>query len=69
LPEFATRVAIIERVRACPDPRDDKFLETAVSGQADFLVTGDRALLDMRAFRSIGIVRPSGYLRIARGQL
>jgi uncharacterized protein len=69
LPEFATRVAIIERVKACPDPHDDKFLETAVGGQADLLVTGDRALLAMRTFRSIGIVSPSGFLRIARGQL
>jgi uncharacterized protein len=65
LPEFATRVAIVERIQACRDPRDDKFLETAVNGRADFLVTGDRALLAMRAFRSVATVSPSGYLRIA----
>ena len=68
LPAFATHVAIVERIEACGDPRDDKFLETAVNGRADFLVTGDRALLAMRTFRSIAIVSPSGYLRIARGQ-
>jgi uncharacterized protein len=68
LPEFATRVAIVERIEACRDPRDDKFLETAVNGQADFLVTGDRALLAMRTFRSVVIVSPSGYLQIARGR-
>jgi putative PIN family toxin of toxin-antitoxin system len=68
LPTFVTRVAIVERIEACRDPRDDKFLETAVNGRADFLVTGDRALLAMRTFRSIAIVSPSGYLRIARGQ-
>lgn len=68
LPEFAIRVAIIERIKACRDPQDDKFLEAAVNGQADFLVTGDRSLLAMRTFRSVAILSPSGYLRIARGQ-
>lgn len=65
LPEFATPVAIVERIQACRDPRDDKFLEAAVNGRADFLVTGDRALLAMRTFRSVAIVSPSGYLRIS----
>jgi putative PIN family toxin of toxin-antitoxin system len=68
LPEFATDVEIVERIKACLDPRDDKFLEAAVNGQADFLVTGDRALSAMKSFRSVVIVNPSGYLRIARGQ-
>jgi len=68
LPEFATHVAIIERIEACRDPQDNKILETAVNGQADFLVTGDRALLAMKTFRSVAIVSPSGYLRIAHGQ-
>jgi uncharacterized protein len=68
LPEFATHVAILERIEACRDPRDDKFLEAAVNGRADFLVTGDRALLAMKAFRSVVIINPSTYLRIARGQ-
>jgi len=68
LPAFSTHVAIVERVQACRDPQDDKFLEAAVNGQADFLVTGDRALLAMRVFRSVVIVSPSGYLRIARGE-
>jgi predicted nucleic acid-binding protein len=59
---------IVERIEACRDPQDDKFLEVAVNGKADFLVTGDRALLSMQTFRSVGIVSPNGYLRIARGQ-
>ena len=68
LPEFATRVAITERIKACQDSQDDKFLEAAVNGQADFLATGDRALLAMKSFRSVVIVSPSAYLRIARGE-
>ena len=69
LPRYATKVAITERIEACRDPRDDKFLEAAVNGQADFLVTGDRAWLAMRTFRLVAIVSPSGHLRIAGGRL
>ena len=32
-------------MRACRDPKDDKFLELAISGDARYLVTGDRDLL------------------------
>jgi uncharacterized protein len=60
LPEFATRVVIVERIKACRDPQDDKILEVAINGQADFLVTGDRGLLAMRTFRrSRSSVRPA----------
>jgi putative PIN family toxin of toxin-antitoxin system len=49
----ASFVTVRERVRVCPDPRDDKFLEAAINGNARILVTGDHALLDMRAFRQV----------------
>ena len=34
-------------ITVCRDARDDKFLELAVDGEADFLVTGDRDLLGL----------------------
>jgi uncharacterized protein len=34
-------VTIVERIAACRDPTDDKFLELAVNGRADMIVTGD----------------------------
>lgn len=40
------------------DPDDDKFLEAAVAGQVDYLVSGDRHLLDLGSFREIEIVDP-----------
>jgi putative PIN family toxin of toxin-antitoxin system len=45
---FATAeaVPIVERIPACRDPTDDKFLELAVNGHADFIVTGDPDLLN-----------------------
>jgi uncharacterized protein len=34
-------VEIVERIAACRDPTDDTFLELAVNGRADVIVTGD----------------------------
>jgi uncharacterized protein len=61
----ATFVTIRERIQACADPSDDKFLEVAVNGGAGILVTGDRALLAMRSFRDVLIVPPTAYVRAA----
>lgn len=56
------RVTIVHTVRACRDPKDDKFLELAVNGQADVVVTGDEDLLVLDPFRGIPIVSPRRYL-------
>jgi putative PIN family toxin of toxin-antitoxin system len=55
-------VPITERVQACRDPRDDIFLELAVNGDADLIVSGDRDLLDMRSFRHVAILTPRQFL-------
>lgn len=49
---------IRKRIRACRDPKDDKFLELAVSGNADVIVTGDKDLLALHPFRGIAILTP-----------
>jgi predicted nucleic acid-binding protein len=40
------------------DPDDDKFLEAAVAGNVDYLVSGDSHLLDLGSFRGCDIVDP-----------
>jgi putative PIN family toxin of toxin-antitoxin system len=46
----------------CRDPKDDKFLEAALAGKADCLVSGDQDLLSMNPYRSIPIVSPAVFL-------
>jgi hypothetical protein len=46
----------------CRDPKDNKFLELAVSGQATHLVTGDRDLLVLHPYRSTTILTPRQFL-------
>lgn len=55
-------IDITEEVTACRDPRDDKFLELAVSGRATHLVTGDADLLSLNPFRGIAILSPQDFL-------
>jgi uncharacterized protein len=55
-------VPIVRRVRACRDPRDDKFLEVAVNGRADIILTGDRDLLALDPFMGVAVLSPAAYL-------
>lgn len=57
-------VEISESVEACRDPKDDRILELAVSGNASRIVTGDSDLLVLNPFRSIQIVTPAELLEL-----
>lgn len=59
----AETVTITERVAACRDPTDDKFLELAVNGHADLIVSGDADLLALNPFRGIPIVPPATFVQ------
>lgn len=56
-------VPIIRSVRQCRDPRDDKFLEVAINGRADLILTGDSDLLALHPWQGIAIVSPAEYLK------
>ena len=56
------RVSIAGAKLGCRDPDDDKILETALMGEADCLITGDRDLLEMSPFCGIPIVAPRDFL-------
>ena len=60
--ETSEKISITSPVRACRDPRDDKFLELAVHGHADLLITGDADLLALHPFRGIAILSPDDFL-------
>lgn len=50
-------------VNICRDPSDNLVLECALSGNADWIVTGDKDLLVLHPFRGIGIISPTSFLR------
>jgi uncharacterized protein len=61
---LCTLVPIPTHIHVCRDPRDDKFLEVAVHGRADAIVTGDVDLLAPNPFRRIAILTPASYLEL-----
>ena len=55
--QFSEFVIPEERVKLIEaDPADDKFLEAAIAGKVDFIVSGDNHLLELKEFRSIPIL-------------
>jgi len=62
----AELIAITEGLTLCRDPADDKFLELAVNGSADLIISGDGDLLAMGSVRNIPIVRPAAFARAVR---
>jgi len=50
-------IEVTTPVTECRDPKDDKFLELAVSAKADVLVSSDVHLLEMHPFRGVQILQ------------
>lgn len=55
-------VEITETITICRDPKDNKFLELAVSGKANFIITGDQDLLVLNPFQGIEIITVNEFL-------
>ena len=58
----AILVETTESVNECRDPKDNKFLELAVSGKATCIVSGDDDLLVLHPFRRIPTLTPRQFL-------
>jgi uncharacterized protein len=58
--EMVEPVSFAEPV--CSDPDDDKFLEAALAAHASYVVSGDAALLKVKQYRGIEIVRPRQFV-------
>jgi uncharacterized protein len=61
---FTTRTPEIHVVT---DPDDDKFIACALALKAGYIVTGDKALVDVQQYQEIKIVTPREFLEIIRG--
>jgi putative PIN family toxin of toxin-antitoxin system len=48
----------------CRDPHDEPYIQTALAGRADYLVSGDADLLDLKTVAHIPIITPAVFERI-----
>lgn len=62
LTQTAQFIDVTEQISECRDPKDNKYLELAVSGQAECIVTGDDDLLVLNSFRGIEILTVQEFL-------
>ncbi len=46
------------------DPSDNKFLECAVEGGADFIISGDKHLKNLKSYQGIKIVDPAEFMEM-----
>jgi putative PIN family toxin of toxin-antitoxin system len=62
---IAQPVEGILRVKAvAEDPDDNKYIEAALEGRAQFIVTGDSHLKSLKSYRGIRIVTPRVFLHL-----
>ena len=60
--EIALFSEISESITDCRDPKDNKFLELAISSNASCIITGDKDLLILHPFRGIPILNAVGFI-------
>jgi uncharacterized protein len=53
-----------EILKVKKDPEDDIFINCALEGDADYIVSGDRHLLDLKHYSGTQIVNVNSFLRI-----
>jgi putative PIN family toxin of toxin-antitoxin system len=64
LTTFSKSVNPRDRISVIDDDPDNRILECAVEGQADFIISGDRHLTDLKDYQGIKIVAPSIFLAL-----
>jgi predicted nucleic acid-binding protein len=57
---------ILNTVGATPDPKDDMLVSAALEAEAEFIVTWDKALLNMGGYDRVRFVDPETFVSIVR---
>jgi uncharacterized protein len=64
LSELAELVNPARRIKILKDESDNRILECAIYGEADFLVTGDKKILQLQEYKGVKIISLRGYLEL-----
>ena len=62
----ARMVTVYTKIAVCRDPNDDKFLDVALAGGSNLLITGDADLLELHPFHGIEIITPRELLKLQK---
>jgi putative PIN family toxin of toxin-antitoxin system len=58
----SVNIEVVHEVHECRDPKDNMYLELALSGKADVIITGDVDLLTLHPFSNTLIVTPKEFI-------
>jgi putative PIN family toxin of toxin-antitoxin system len=65
---IGTKIKVTDTERGttggCSDKTDNRYLECAVAAKADYVISGDIHLRELKEYRGIKIVNPAEYLEI-----
>ena len=64
LKKYGDKVEPTRTINVCRDLDDNRVVEAAVEGKADFVVTGDDDLLILKQFENIRFIQPKEFLEI-----
>ena len=57
-------VKLSHKIHACRDIKDNMVIETAIAAKADMIVSGDKDLLSLDAYRAIRIITPRKFIEM-----
>ena len=50
------------QITVCRDPDDNKFIESAIQGGCNYIISGDKDLLVLECYNDIQIIKPADFL-------
>ena len=59
---FETVIPSTQILDVKTDPDDNRILEAALAARAQFIISGDKDLLDLKIWRGIGILSPADFV-------
>ena len=63
---FSEKVSPKKHLTVIPYAPDNRILECALVGEADFIISGDRHLTDLHEYQGLTIVNPATFVAIVR---
>jgi len=63
---YAIHVEVKSKLDVCRDPHDNMFLELAVDGAADYIISGDADLLSLKKLGGIPIISVTRFLALLK---
>lgn len=60
---YGELVQVQDKVKLCRDPKDDFLLSLAIESNANYLITGDKDLLDLKIIEKTKIIKIADYLK------